>query len=513
MVTSLIRMFRNGLLIYPFLFAIYPVLFLWSSNIQELSVFSSSADLLLPMAAIEIVTLLLMGTFWIIVRDWRLAALLVTFVLLLFFSYGHVLEGIANNIEVDYAKDKYLAVVWPVLFVIGSFLLVRFRSKLTNLANPLNVMALALVIFTLPNILLHTPPSAAPLSARESSTSDNVNAGLTDPDSLPDIWYLTAEGYSSPEAIRKSLGYDMTPFVEYLEQNGFIIPMRSNSNYNGTQMSLASSLNMEPLDQLRADDEDGRIAKHGLYQTISDSKAMRFARQNGYEIVYLADRFPAGREELGDTYYGCGARRLGVHVEGFVDALLMTTALNPLITEFQIIESGLNDLRICTFLQLAKAKDLPGPKVIVVHMTVPGYPFVIGPGGEIITNATSPDRYRSAFRGQLEWTNEQFEWLIDILLSDADYSPVIVIQGDHGEPAVTTGFSEDDRIRAGYRILNAYHLPDGGGNVLYETISPINTFRTIFNYYLNADFEILEDKSYLGDGTDVTDVVRQPFDN
>lgn len=96
----------------------------------------------------------------------------------------------------------------------------------------------------------------------------------------------------------------------------------------------------------------------------------------------------------------------------------MTTALHPVFIQFKILEPGLNDLRVCTFLQLAKAKDLPGPKVVAVHLTVPGYPFVIGPAGEVITNASSSDRYAEAFRGQLAWTNERLEWLINIILSD-----------------------------------------------------------------------------------------------
>ena len=46
--------------------------------------------------------------------------------------------------------------------------------------------------------------------------------------------------------------------------------------------------------------------------------------------------------------------------------------------------------------------------------------------------------------------------------------------------------------------MNAYHLPDGGNALLYPSITPINTFRVIFNHYLGADFELLEDSSYIG---------------
>ena len=46
-------------------------------------------------------------------------------------------------------------------------------------------------------------------------------------------------------------------------------------------------------------------------------------------------------------------------------------------------------------------------------------------------------------------------------------------------------------------ILNAYHLPDKGRSSIYPTITPVNTFRLLFNEYFGANFEILEDKNYI----------------
>jgi hypothetical protein len=49
---------------------------------------------------------------------------------------------------------------------------------------------------------------------------------------------------------------------------------------------------------------------------------------------------------------------------------------------------------------------------------------------------------------------------------------------------------------------------------LYEEITPVNTFRLIFNAYLGTDLELLEDRSYYSTWAhpyrfvDVTDEVR-----
>jgi hypothetical protein len=45
-------------------------------------------------------------------------------------------------------------------------------------------------------------------------------------------------------------------------------------------------------------------------------------------------------------------------------------------------------------------------------------------------------------------------------------------------------------------ILNAYYLPDADTSFLYDKISPVNSFRVLFNAYFNTGYEILPDRSY-----------------
>ena len=64
----------------------------------------------------------------------------------------------------------------------------------------------------------------------------------------------------------------------------------------------------------------------------------------------------------------------------------------------------------------------------------------------------------------------------------------IILQGDHGQ-------LWPDQHAAQMKILNAYYLPKGS-EVLYPSISPVNTFRVVFNEYLGGNFPLLEDVSY-----------------
>lgn len=45
-------------------------------------------------------------------------------------------------------------------------------------------------------------------------------------------------------------------------------------------------------------------------------------------------------------------------------------------------------------------------------------------------------------------------------------------------------------------ILNAYYLPGADPASLYAAISPVNTFRVIFNQYFGGNYPMLEDVSY-----------------
>ena len=62
-------------------------------------------------------------------------------------------------------------------------------------------------------------------------------------------------------------------------------------------------------------------------------------------------------------------------------------------------------------------------------------------------------------------------------------------------------------------ILNAYYAPEISKNQFHENITPVNSFRIIFNEYFNGNYEILEDRNYWNnadapwDFHDVTEII------
>ena len=80
---------------------------------------------------------------------------------------------------------------------------------------------------------------------------------------------------------------------------------------------------------------------------------------------------------------------------------------------------------------------------------------------------------------------------------------IIIIQGDHG-PWLQ---SKAKRMQ----ILNAYYLP-GHNDQLYPTITPVNSFRLVFNHYFGATYPLLPDQSYFSTYDDPFDTRFVPND-
>ena len=97
------------------------------------------------------------------------------------------------------------------------------------------------------------------------------------------------------------------------------------------------------------------------------------------------------------------------------------------------------------------------------------------------------DKYVLGFQMQIPFINQMLEKSIKTLLAESAVPPIIILQTDTG-PLYTSGSDH-------FKILNAYYLP-GHTDMLYSDISPVNTFRVVFNAYFGTTYPLLEDVSY-----------------
>ena len=436
-----------------------------------------------------------------ITRECHRAAAISVLLLLAFFSYGHLyqsLEGI-NPAGLRVGRHRILVPIYLAVFGIAIWWIGRREGDLRVLTQALNVAAATAVLLPILQISLYSIREAS--TGIPDSSNDPQHLRSSESRSPPDIYYIILDGYSRDDILEHFYQYDNHSFLKALTALGFYVARCSQSNYSQTQLSLASSLNLNYLSALGKDFTEDRTDRIGMPGLIKHSLARRSLEQLGYTMV----AFETG-------YYWTQVDDAGVYISpkssvaslldisgglNSFEALLIRTSAGLVLADGATALPGFSRLNLdhpneihrqrilFTLDQLSKIAKMPGPKFVFAHIVSPHKPFVFGPQGESVQQEK---KTLVGYRDQVAYLNSRMVPLLQKIISDSASPPIIVIQGDHG--GVETEYGDRQAI------LNAYYLPNDGRQQLYESITPVNTFRLIFNNYFEGDYELLEDISY-----------------
>ena len=490
---------RSGLYrvsLHPFLFAIYPILALLAFNISEVDISSGIRPLVLS----TLVAGLLVLIFYWIYRDWRRAALTSTVILILFFSYGH-LYLLLKGVEVGgfyLFRHRTLVPIWIILAAVAIWWVSRKSLNLTSVTYTLNLVGLFLLIFPMIQIVSFSVQNQASQSSAEKNTSALDLKVNSQP---PDIYYIILDGYGRSDVLKNEYDYDNSNFLNGLRDLGFYVADCSQSNYAQTQISLASSLNFNYLDALSDRFVIGSEDRTGLDALIHHGLVRQSLEKAGYKTVAFATGFLA--TELSDADYFLSPRRSIGELNEF-ESLLMETTFARLLLDantFGMQNSGSELYRertLFTLDKLDKLSYIKGPKFVFAHLVIPHPPYVFGPTGGPVQPAdvgtTKTQQGASHYRDQAFYVSTRMAEIVPRIIANSATPPIIVIQGDHG-PTVAS------RPRSRMSNLNVYFLP-GAEKSLYPTITPVNTFRVIFNNYFGQNLQLLKDVSLYSDYED-----------
>lgn len=485
--------------IHPLLAAAYPVVFLFAANAAD----QVTLDPLWPplFVAVAVATIAL-GALWALLRDpWR-AGLVVTVLVTLFFWYGHAwnLAGTLLSSQVP------LIVVWVVAAVGGVVLALRAGDWRRPASAFLNLVTAALIVFNAAEIAAYSTGSAAAAATGPSGSSSVEDQG---PDGEPDIYYLIFDRYGSGQNLAEHYGYDNSPFLDALRERGFYVAEEAHANYIKTPLSLVSSLNMEYLDgeALQAEAVSGKDSGVVHRQLRGRLRVPTELKELGYRHVHVANWWePSATNATADTVHRYEA------ASEFSSAVLRMSALGAFGAGASLgpyDRAVLYEHTLFEFRVLEAAADDPGPKFVFAHFLVPHPPYVFETDGSFVRDeplATQDER--AGYLRQLEYTNERILGLVDRLLDrPPDERPIILLQADEGPfPARYDGnewnfdwrTATTEELEEKFAILSAYHLPgvDPEEAGLYPDITPVNSFRVIFDAYFGADLGLLPDQIF-----------------
>jgi hypothetical protein len=424
-----------------------------------------------------------------------------------------------------------LTIAWPAFLVLaGSFLVITKKDlrRATSIANVISVVMAAIPLMTIVIFELTTTSGRTHGVGNEASNpqfEEAENKAV----SKPDIFFIVLDAYARRDVLQTVYGYDNREFLDYLTANGFYIAEESFSNYNQTGLSLASCLNLTYLDEI-AQRVGTEVYDHGpLRQLIKHGNVQSFLRKNGYTIVAFASGQAETEMETADVYI-----TIGQNIDPFQNLLINSTPI-PYLLGFIKVRNLFDVHREKLLYILDHLGDVQrvnrSPKFVFAHIEAPHPPFVFGPNGEkrypekqfhdrdgnhlIGPGGMTKAEYHRAYRDQLIFVSKRIRDSLDKIIAGASTPPIIILLGDHGP---RSGLNWEDPMKTDHResmgILNAYLLPDNGREILYGDISPVNTFRIIFDRYFGTRLGVLEDKVFYSTASkpyhfyDVTDAVR-----
>ncbi len=508
---------RKAPVLYPFLFVAMVVL----AAIPHQIIYVQLNEAIRPIVALWAVTAATLGVLWAILRDVHRAGVVGLYLMavgLFFERIFWMLNGRISPITHNVLGVMIAGVV--LLLAILALVLRRLGDRVRMATNPLNVIMVAVLAVTIYQV------ADAQITLRKrwdlpAMREPTRTANPLTPTTTPDIYYIILDAYPRADVFEELYGASNAEFLDFLRARGFQVIDDAHSNYGQTNLSLPSSLNMTYLDALPGALAEAPPDRTPLERLIRHNVLVELLRDAGYRLVAFESGYKLTELDNADVYMASRNPYMSTLERPlFSDSALATWVRCVPGGHAWFLEATHANHRACVeyvLSELPSAAHLQGPKFVFAHVIAPHPPFVLGPNGE----KTTPERiyqlgdgsdfqgtheeYIEGIRAQTTYVSKRMMEAVEGILSNSEEPPIIIIQSDHGPGSrLSWEAVEDTDTWERLSILNAYLLPGCEGCV-YDTITPVNTFRMVLNEYLGASLPLLPDKSYIT-------TWRAPFD-
>lgn len=433
----------------------------------------------------------LFGVALLLIKNKAKAGIIASAALFFFFTYGHVYRLLEDRSF--FGHHRYLMGLWAVLFLLVIWFTLRTKRNLAVVSNFLNYFAIILLALSTVSIFRQAlvsntvaesnAPEIQPLQGSEGAHA-----------AMPDVYYIILDTYAREDMLLKNQAFDNSDFIDGLRQRGFYVAECSLSNYNETVTSLSSSLNMDYLENFTGNltENDSNFYKLGNY--IKQSQVMNQFKELGYTIVtfetgywwldvsdsdLFVTQYPSSWYKITHLWYPSKYERDFLYTTSYLALDELLGSLHIRLGGEQLApEHDHYDRMVMNFETLQNLAGEHSPKFVYAHLITPHFPYVFAPDGSFHYEKGDDPGYLN----QVKFVNQRILTIVDALIQNSATPPIIVIQGDHGI---------DMAVRNA--ILNAYYFPGETKVALYPTITPLNTFRLIFNTYFDASYPLLPD--------------------
>ena len=493
---------KRTLILHPFIVAVFPALALYTYNTQELSL----SELVVPFAVVLSLASLMLLCTWLVLRNIYKASLIVSLFLALLYSTAYIFNLTSwLGLDSPYLGWMLLLLIWVVLYPFLLYLIARTSKVLRYPTIILNVAMVVMLLISVVRVGIYEFQRIGSGGNLSDSHTD-IQLDVSQYDTPPDIYYIVLERYANASTLAEVYDFDNSDFLSQLTAEGFYVANGSFANYVRTSESLASSMNMEYIDYMDKTSSD----LLPLNEKLEDHALQRLLRAVGYEFIHVGSWWgPLRENKYADVNINYCAR-----TDMFSEYILTATMPYTVSAELGIIDDLPMRQWKRTRFELEELAKIPEeykgtPTFTFAHFMISHTPYAFDRDGsyqppEEAGKKSNRDNYVNA----LTVTNEMVIELVQELKATSKVPPIIILQADEGPYPARYMASDrtfrwaqatDKELEEKMGILNAYFLPgaDYSNPRLYPSISPVNSFRLVFDLYFGTNLGSLEDFSYV----------------
>ncbi len=509
--------------IHSLVLSIYPIIFLLARNVHIIKPEESIRSLILSLA----ISLILLIGFQYILKEWNKGGTITSLLFVQFYSLGHIVNLLEKWTSKQGCDFNVLSFTWLWIctFLLLTYLIIRINLS-RNFTLYLN--AASMILITLPILtILFSFLSSNYVDETEweilSKMRNQNDAEKTMPhlkkEQKPDIYLIIFDGYVRSDKLSELYGYDNTYLIDGLKDRKFYIADYSRSNYLTTFYSLNTSLNMiyfHEYPQKIFLKYKYNLKNNYVYEFLHRMNYQTVVFQSGSgdtnslepDILVSPNPLVNGKTPVINSF----ERLLIRSTFGFL--LLIQNSDNlPLGNDRNIIISSENQDLIVrrelinnAFAHLSDFAIDDRNYFLIAHIHLPHIPFLFGPDGEPLNVQKNskinwyfpePANYIELYTYQIDYLNKSVLSAIDRVLEKTTKPVVIILMSDHGDDKYLD-WDSPSKVGVDVRsaILNAIYFSDKDYIDLYPSLTPVNTFRIIFNHVFGTTYPLLLDKVF-----------------
>jgi hypothetical protein len=475
----------RSLPLYLILLPIFFVIHGYTDNFNAVPI--ADALLLVLMYILASLILFLLG--WLLYRRPNKAAIFSFGIMNFHLFFGAIYDSLKGLFGDSFITTyKFLLSFSFVLFIIIAWYLGNTKRTMHKLGYYLTIVLSVFIVIDVGSLLTK-------LAAHSSRTNSPYTIAC-DTCQKPDIYFLVFDEYTSTAALKQTWNYDNSELDTFLAKKGFRLLPASKSNYNFTEFSIASTLNM---DYLKIPDPSACTVKDYNYcfERIKSNRVCSVLNSLGYDLVNnsIFD-LPQNPALVKEDFLPLKTKLITsqTFISRLKKDLYFHLVTGPLeikwLSKDLIYTTYRSNNKVISSTLKTTTDTSARPKFVYAHVEMPHPPFYYDKDGHEKTKDQvlndSKEIKLSSYLDYLPKTNSVIRTIINTIFQRSKRPFAIVLMGDHG-------FRYNQEQQDKFKNLNAVYINSGNYQGFYDSITNVNEFTVLFNNLFHASLPLKND--------------------